>query len=174
MASRLRDGWYWSGDLAYRDADGYLYFAGRSNDWLRVDSENFATAPVEAIVSRYPDVVMAAVYATPDPRTGDEVMCALELRPGAGFDAAGFGEFLAAQRDLGTKWAPRFVRIVESMPLTATNKVNKAPLRTEGWTTDEVWWRPSSDLNYKELSKEERAAHRLEFDRYGRSHLLPS
>ncbi len=50
-SSRFRDGWYWSGDLAFRDADGWLYFAGRSNEWLRVDGENFAAAPVEAIVA---------------------------------------------------------------------------------------------------------------------------
>jgi fatty-acyl-CoA synthase len=173
-SARLRDGWYWTGDLAYRDADGYLYFAGRSNDWLRVDSENFATAPIEAILARHPDVVMAAVYATPDPRTGDEVMCALELRPEVAFDPAGFGDFLAVQPDLGTKWAPRFVRIVESMPLTATNKVNKAPLRAEGWAGESVWWRADSGLKYTALSKEERAAYRREFDRHARSHLLPA
>jgi fatty-acyl-CoA synthase len=172
-ASRLRDGWYWTGDLAYRDPDGYLYFAGRSNDWLRVDSENFATAPIEAILSRHPDVVMAAVYATPDPRTGDEVMCALELRPATTFDADGFGDFLSSQPDLGTKWAPRFVRIVESMPLTATNKVNKAPLRAEGWIEGEIWWRPGSELKFQELSDEESEAYRAEFGRHGRSHLLP-
>jgi fatty-acyl-CoA synthase len=172
---RLRDGWYWSGDLAYRDSAGYLYFAGRSNDWLRVDSENFAAAPIEAILSRHPEVVMAAVYATPDPRTGDEVMCALELRPGAAFDAAQFGDFLAAQPDLGTKWAPRFVRIVETMPLTATNKVNKAPLRSEGWNLGEsLWWRPASALAYEPFTRVERDAYRASFASHGRSHLLPN
>ena len=175
MTDRLRDGWYWTGALAYRDADGYLYFAGRSNDWLRVDSENFATGPIEAILSRHPDVVMAAVYATPDPRTGDEVMCALELRPGAAFDAAGFTEFLSAQRDLGTKWAPTFVRVVESMPLTATNKVNKAPLRASGWTTpDPTWWRPGPELSYAAFGEAEQAAYRGRFAEHARSHLLPS
>jgi fatty-acyl-CoA synthase len=174
MSDRLRDGWYWTGDLAYRDADGYLYFAGRSNDWLRVDSENFATGPIEAILSRHPDVVMAAVYATPDPRTGDEVMCALELKDGTDFDAEAFGDFLAAQEDLGTKWAPRFVRVVESMPLTATNKVNKAPLRAEGWTTGEVWWRTSSQPNYERFNEAAQAAHRQAFATHDRSHLLPA
>ena len=174
MNDRLRDGWYWTGDLAYRDAEGYLFFAGRSNDWLRVDSENFATAPIEAILSRHPGVVMAAVYATPDPRTGDEVMCALELQPGTAFDAADFGEFLATQTDLGTKWAPRFVRIVESMPLTATNKVNKAPLRAAGWVTeDPVWFRPSADLKFERFSKEKQRSHQAAFATHGRSHLLP-
>ncbi|MEO5874950.1 MAG: AMP-binding protein, partial [Streptosporangiaceae bacterium] len=59
-AQRLRDGRYWSGDLGYRDESGFFYFAGRSADWLRVDSENFAAAPVERILSRWDPVVMCA------------------------------------------------------------------------------------------------------------------
>ncbi len=51
---RLRDGWYWTGDLGYVDSDGFFYFAGRSGDWLRVDSENFAAGPVEGVLSRHP------------------------------------------------------------------------------------------------------------------------
>src|SRR5207302_6641198 len=51
-AERVRNGWYWTGDLGYRDEDGFFYFAGRSSDWLRVDSENFAAAPVERILFR--------------------------------------------------------------------------------------------------------------------------
>ena len=54
-ASKVRDGVYWSGDLAYRDADGWFFFAGRSNEWLRVDGENFAAGPVEAIVLPPPE-----------------------------------------------------------------------------------------------------------------------
>ena len=173
MTARLRDGWYWSGDLAYRDADGYLYFAGHSNDWLRVDSENFAAAPVEAILSRYPDVVMAAVVATPDPRTGDEVMAVLELRPGATFEPDAFSRFLSQQPDLGTKWAPRFVRIVTAMPLTATNKVDKAPLRASGWQVDEIWWREGPDPSYIEFGPSARASYRARFAEHDRSHLLP-
>ncbi len=76
---RFRDGAYWSGDLAYRDADGWLFFAGRSNDWLRVDGENFAAGPVEAIIARHPDVRSVAVYAVPDDPVGDRVMVGLEL-----------------------------------------------------------------------------------------------
>jgi fatty-acyl-CoA synthase len=171
--ARLRDGWYWSGDLAYRDADGWLYFAGRSNDWLRVDSENFAAAPVEAVLARFPDAVMVAVYATPDPRTGDEVMCALELRASDAFDAVAFGDFLAKQSDLGTKWAPRFVRVVDAMPLTATNKVDKAPLRSAGWSGGEIWYRPGADLAYVALGEAERIEYRSRFDEHDRTHLLP-
>jgi fatty-acyl-CoA synthase len=170
--ARRHDGWYWSGDLAFRDADGFLFFAGRNTDWLRVDSENFASAPVETVIARHPDVVMAAVYAVPDPRTGDQVMTALELRDGAGFEPADFAQFLAAQPDLGTKWAPTFIRIVETMPLTATNKVDKAPLRRVGWTGNGVFWRTAGDLSYRPLSDVQRASLRAEFAEHGRTHLL--
>ena len=78
-AERTRNGWYWSGDLAYRDEDGIFYFAGRTGDWLRVDSENFAAAPVERILARFEGVSGVAVYPVPDPSTGDQVMAALEL-----------------------------------------------------------------------------------------------
>jgi fatty-acyl-CoA synthase len=141
--ARLRNGWYWTGDLAYRDEQGFFYFAGRSNDWLRVDGENFAAAPVGRILERFPDVVLAVVYAVPDPVTGDQVMAALQLRPGASFDADAFTAFLAAQSDMGTKWLPRFVRIAEALPTTATSKVLIRVLRAERWHgTDPVWWSP--------------------------------
>jgi fatty-acyl-CoA synthase len=163
-AERLRGGVYWSGDLGYRDADGFFYFAGRGGDRLRVDGENFAAAPVERILSRWSPVVMCAVYPVPDPRTGDQVMAALELD--APFAADAFAKFLADQPDLGTKWAPRFVRIVPAMPLTATNKVDKRPLRREAWHGGDVWWRPGRDLRYERLTgdarrslEEQAAAH---------------
>jgi fatty-acyl-CoA synthase len=143
-AERTRNGWFWSGDLAYRDADGWYYFAGRGTDRLRVDSENFAAAPIERILYRHPRIRGAAVYGVPDPDGGDAVMAALEWEGGsATFDASEFEQFLAGQPDLGSKWAPRFVRIVDRLPLTGSNKVVKAPLRDAGWRTDDpIWWRP--------------------------------
>jgi len=170
--ARTRNGWYWSGDLGYRDEDGFFYFAGRSSDWLRVDSENFAAAPVERILFRHPDVVMAAVYAVPDPHGGDQVMAALELREDADFDADAFADFLAAQSDLGTKWAPRFVRVTTSMPLTGTNKVLKGPLQREGWdAADNVWWRPDPRLvRYRPLGEDDRKLLTEELETHGRSY----
>jgi fatty-acyl-CoA synthase len=142
-AERTRDGWFWSGDLGYRDQEGFFYFAGRKSDWLRVDGENFAAAPIERILARFPGVVTAVVCPVPDPRTGDQVMAALELADPGTFDPAAFGDFLEHQPDLGTKWAPRFVRITDRIPLTGPGKVDKRPLRRDYWkTTDPVWWRP--------------------------------
>ncbi|WP_433473969.1 AMP-binding protein [Spirillospora sp. CA-142024] len=139
-AKRVRNGWTWSGDLAYRDADGYWYFAGRDEDWLRVDGENFAAAPVERLLARFEPFADVAVYAVPDEHVGDQVMAAVALAPGHAFDPSAFTAFLAAQPDLGTKWTPRFLRLIEELPRTPTNKVIKRPLRAEATnTTDPVY-----------------------------------
>ncbi len=140
-ASKVRGGVYWSGDLAYRDDDGWFYFAGRSNDWLRVDGENFAAAPVERIVLRHPEVRSAAVYAVPDDPVGDRVMVAIEVDDVEGFDVEKFDAFVVTQRDLGSKWVPRFVRIERELPKLASMKIDKTRLRRDGWTAPGVWWR---------------------------------
>ncbi|QEU94169.1 AMP-binding protein [Streptomyces kanamyceticus] len=153
-AERLRGGWYWTGDLFYRDADGYLYFAGRTDDRLRVDSENLAAAVIENILARYEGAAAVAVYAVPDPVAGDQVMAALAPPPGIPFDPLDFAEFLLSQPDLGTKMAPSFVRVVERMPVTATNKVARAALRGEGFRCeDPVWWRPPGSSSYRRLAR---------------------
>jgi fatty-acyl-CoA synthase len=172
-AERLRGGWFWSGDLAYRDADGWFYFAGRNADRLRVDSENFAAAPIENILFRFPGVVMVAVYPVPDTLTGDQVMAALELAPGVEFDPDAFDEFLASQEDLGKKWAPRYVRVVDGIPLTASGKVNKQPLRSVRWQTDDpVWVRDGKDGPYRRMTDADVAALHDEFESNGRAHVL--
>ncbi|MEU6090525.1 AMP-binding protein [Streptomyces sp. NPDC047085] len=151
-AERRRDGAYWTGDLFYRDADGYLYFAGRTDDRIRVDGENLAAAMIENILARYEGAQAVAVYGVPDPVTGDQVMATV-----AGtFDPEGFEAFLRAQPDLGTKMAPRFVRVVERMPVTATNKIHRALLRCEGLRcADPVWWRPPGEAAYRRLTCED-------------------
>ncbi|MEV6834255.1 AMP-binding protein [Streptomyces sp. NPDC051133] len=148
-AERRRGGAYWTGDLFYRDGEGYLYFAGRTDDRIRVDGENLAAAMIENIVARYRGAVAVAVYGVPDPVTGDQVMATI-----AGtFDPEDFAEFLAAQPDLGTKMAPRFVRVVERMPVTATNKIHRALLRREGYAcADPVWWRGPGESAYRVLT----------------------
>jgi fatty-acyl-CoA synthase len=158
---RLRGGWYWTGDLGYVDEEGFFYFAGRSGDWLRVDSENFAAGPVEAILSRHPDIAVVAVYPVPDTASGagDQLMLALETMPGRPFDADDFGVWLLAQPDLGPKWFPRYVRVSESLPQTATGKVTKVGLRAEAWACAEpVWWRPldTTDVRFEPLTDDDR------------------
>lgn len=155
-SDRFRGGAYWSGDLAYRDKEGWFYFAGRSNEWLRVDGENFAAAPVEAIVARYPGLRSAAVYAVPDDPVGDRVMVAIELDAGVIFAPHSFDEFLDAQPDLGTKWRPAFVRVMPELPKLASMKVDKQRLRGEAWSVDQVFWRPSRHEALREVDEEAR------------------
>ena len=178
-------GWYWTGDLFFRDADGFFHFAGRTDDRLRVDSENLAAAMIENILARYAPATGAAVYAVPDPVAGDQVMAALAMRDGVPFDPDDFAVFLAAQPDLGTKMAPRFVRTVPALPVTATNKVHRVALRREGFRCPgPVWWAPPREPGgaglppaevsgpYRLFTEGDRAALLARYGEHDRAHLL--
>lgn len=147
-AERMRGGMYWSGDLAYRNADGWVWFAGRAGDWLRVDGENLAAAPIERILLRHPAIREAAVYAVADDKVGDQVAAALILRDD--LSPTGLESFLTAQADLGPKAWPRFVRIVDDLPRTATNKVLKRSLAAQGLeASGPVWVRDARGTAYR-------------------------
>ena len=95
--ARLRNGMFWSGDLAYRDADGWIYFAGRSGDWLRVDGENMTTAPIERILQRLP---------AGQPGRGVRGTRRAGRRPGDGRDRAGGRRRADARRSSASFWPP--------------------------------------------------------------------
>lgn len=153
---RLRHGMYWSGDLGYRDADGWIYLAGRTADWMRVDGENMAAAPIERIILRLPAVSQAVVYPVPDEQVGDQVMVALLLTEQAKLSPEAFGEFLADQPDLSPKAWPRYVWIAEELPTTATNKVLKRELITRGAHPEggELWTRAGREKVYRAVTPE--------------------
>jgi fatty-acyl-CoA synthase len=173
MRQTTRRGWYWSGDLGYVDDDGWVFFAGRTSDWLRVDGENFTAAPIEAIVGRHPDVLLVAAYGVPAPDSGDQVMVALVLRDGAALDAASFAEWLDAQADLGPKWQPRFVRLCETLPSTPTNKILTRTLAYEKFRSDRVhgdavYLRARGENQFRLFGEEEESALRDAFTSHGR------
>lgn len=142
---RLRRGVFWSGDLAYRDADGWLYFVGRGDDWLRVDGENFSAVGVERILADFPAAAAVAVYAVADPAVGDQVMAAVVPGPGDRFDPVAFDDFCDRHPDLSPKWRPRLLRVMTELPLLASYKVDKRRLRGEAWACDDpVWYRPDA------------------------------
>ncbi len=169
-ADRLRDGMFWSGDLAYRDDDGHVFFAGRDVDLLRVDGENFGAVQVERVLSALPGVESLAVYGVPDVAAGDQVMVALV----GGFAPDRFAEFLRGRTDLGAKWVPRYVRVTERLPATASNKVLRRRLAEEAWNTDDpVWWRPGREPVFRLMSPGDVARLHAEFDGRGRAHVRP-
>ena len=89
------------------------------------------------------------------------------------FDPDAFVAFLTEQHDLGTKWAPTFVRIVESLPVTETNKILKRELVRERWSVDDpIWWRPGRELAYVPFTPRDADALREQFAAAGRAHVL--
>jgi fatty-acyl-CoA synthase len=135
-ARASRRGWYWSGDLGYVDDAGFLYFAGRTAEWIRVDGENFPAGPIESALSRHPDVIVAAAYGVPDEQAGDQVMACLVLREGARPDGAGLAGWIDEQADVAPKWRPRYIRVTSVIPTTATNKVVKRTLVHQKFRSD--------------------------------------
>lgn len=153
-AERMRGGRFHSGDLAYVDDDGYVYFAGRSGGWMRVDGENLAAAPIERVLRRHPDVAEVGVYAVPAAEVrgpgaiGDAVAAAVVLRGDADATVAcwfaeGLGDFLSGQPDLGPKQWPSLLRITSALPRTASFKFRARDLTALGADPagDRVWVR---------------------------------
>ncbi|MEU9317434.1 AMP-binding protein [Streptomyces sp. NPDC048295] len=174
-AERVRHGWYWTGDLGYVDEAGYFYFAGRSGDWIRVDGENISALLTERILRRHPGVVAAGVFGVPDPRSGDQVMAAVEIAAGTRFEDLDLPGFLDRQEDLGTKGAPRFVRVSHALPTTGSNKLRKKEMQLDGWRTgDPVYrWAGRGRPAYTPMTDEDKAALRGEFLANGRGRFLP-
>lgn len=174
-AERIRHGWYWTGDLGYLDEAGYLYFAGRAGDRIRVDGENISALLIERILRRHRRIVAAAVFAVPDVRSGDQVMAAVEIPAGTEFADLDLPEFLAGQPDLGTKDAPRFVRVSHALPTTGSGKLRKKEMRFTGWRTgDPVYrWTGRGAPDYAPMTGGDKAALREEFLAADRGRFLP-
>ena len=173
-AERIRNGWYWTGDLGYVDTAGFMYFAGRRGDWIRVDGENTSALTVERVLRRHPGVIAAGVYAVPDPRSGDQVMAAVEVADPEAFDIAEFADYLNGQQDLGRKGIPRLLRLSARLPVTGSNKVLKRKLQAQRWHAgdqpgDLVYrWAGRGLPEYRRMSDDDRRALDAEFARYGR------
>jgi fatty-acyl-CoA synthase len=172
-ATTTRFGWYWSGDLGYKDADGYLYFAGRNADWIRVDGENFPAGPIEEALRHAPGVVLAAVYGVPDDQAGDQVMAGLVIAEGSAFDPDAFAKWIDAQDAIGPKWRPRYVRVLQDPPTTGTNKIVKRTLalakyRHDLVAGDALYVRLRDEPTYRPFTDADEQALRASFAHYQR------
>jgi crotonobetaine/carnitine-CoA ligase len=135
------DSWFHSGDLARRDADGYHYFVGRLTDSIRRRGENISAFEVEEVVKLHPGVLDAAAYGVPSELSEEDVMVAVMPRPGAALDPRQLVDFCAPR--MAVHMLPRYVEIVESLPRTPTEKVEKSVLRRRGLTAS-TWDRAGS------------------------------
>ena len=163
-AHRTRQGWYWSGDMGYRDADGFLYFAGRSLDRLRVGGENLTAAPITRLLTRHPGIVECVVFAVPDAVAGDQVMAAIV--PAEGLDPSGLAQWVMDQADAATTWVPRYVKVSTVLPRTATGKVVVRELAQHAWHGDDVWIRDGDVM--RPMTSQDRLKLEGDFQSHGR------
>lgn len=127
-AASFRDGWFLTGDLATRDADGRYAFAGRRSDVLKVAGENVSVVEVEAVLAEHPSVLEAAVVGEPDP-IRDEVPIGFVVqhpdRPPVTTD-----ELLAwCETRLAKSKRPRRIELVDELPRTSVGKIRKFMLK---------------------------------------------
>ena len=129
----IRNGWLYTGDLAWQDADGYIYLAGRARDFIKRGGEMIAPEEVEQALTEHPGVDEAAVIGIPDLEWGEEVR-AIVVRAGAGADTATVTESdlieHCRQRLAGFK-RPRSIVFVDALPRNVMGKVLKRDLRAQ-------------------------------------------
>ncbi len=122
----IKDGWFRSGDLARRDADGWYYIVDRSKDMIIRGGFNVYPREIEEVLMTHPDVSLAAVIGVPHESHGEEIKAYVIPNPGASItpeDLVAWGkEQMAAYK------YPRVVEVVESLPMTATGKILKREL----------------------------------------------
>jgi acetyl-CoA synthetase len=129
-AKCFRDGWYLSGDLAKRDADGYYWFVGRSDDVIKAAGHLISPFEVESALMTHPAVSQVGVIGVPDPIAGAVVKAFVELKAGHAPDEALRRELMAhARRLLGVAVAPREIAFAEQLPRTRSGKIMRRLLR---------------------------------------------
>ncbi|MFZ2649473.1 MAG: AMP-binding protein [Burkholderiaceae bacterium] len=126
-AAAFRDGWFLTGDLAWRDADGYFWFVARKQDIIRRRGENISGAELDRILELHPDVVQAAAIPVPNDLGDDEILVAATLRPGATLTEKDLADWVRSR--LAASKVPRYVIFVDALPQTPTHRVAKFKLR---------------------------------------------
>jgi crotonobetaine/carnitine-CoA ligase len=141
-AEKTRGGWIHSGDLAYKDKDGYFFFVDRKSDFMRRRGENISSFEVEKIVNGHPKVLESAAYAIPSELGEDEVMLAIVLQPGERLEVQELMQY--CERHMAYFMIPRYVRFVAALPKTGTERTMKYQLKAEGVTPD-TWDREAAE-----------------------------
>jgi acetyl-CoA synthetase len=126
----FRGGWYLSGDLAKRDADGYYWFVGRADDVIKAAGHLISPFEVESVLMTHPAVSQVGVIGVPDPIAGAAVKAFVELKAGHAPSEALRRELMAhARRLLGVAVAPREIAFAEALPRTRSGKIMRRLLR---------------------------------------------
>jgi carnitine-CoA ligase len=130
--SKTRGGFIHTGDLMYRDAGGYLYFAGRNTDSMRRRGENVSALEVETVIDRHPDVLESAVFGVPSELGEDDIMAVVVPVAGRTIDPPALLRWLGEH--LARHALPRYVEVLPDLPKTGTHRVQKGELKERGVT----------------------------------------
>lgn len=123
------DNWIYTGDLAIRDEDNYIYIVDRKKDMIVSGGENVYTKEVEDALQKHPSILLAAVLGIPHPEWGETVVAAVVLKPNAIVTTDEIIEFL--QDKISKYKIPKSIKFYTSLPLTPTGKVIKYQLKKD-------------------------------------------
>jgi len=126
-AKVMRNGWLLTGDIGYRDEDGYYYITDRKKDMLLVNGINVYPREIEELLYQFPGVKEAAVIGKPDPRKGEQPVAFLAANDGVALEEMALLQFM--RRKLANYKVPRRIVILPALPRNATGKILKTKLR---------------------------------------------
>lgn len=145
-ARAWRNGWLHTGDGFRQDQDGNFFFVDRIKDAIRRRGENISSMEVEADILMHPAIREAAVVAARSDISEDEVLAAISFAPERSVEPAELIEFLKPR--MPHFMIPRYIRILENLPRTPTQKVQKHLIRADGVTAD-TWDREKAGIIIK-------------------------
>jgi fatty-acyl-CoA synthase len=182
-AQKFRGGVYHSGDIGHiRVIRGrrYLYFNGRTDDWIRKDGENFSAENVLHYAQQMPGVDCAVAYGAPCEVSDEKVMVTVQLKKGESFDPDAVHAWLMKQQKecgMDPKWMPDFIRVIDNFPVTDTHKILVRPYKREHYNIERnpmmrIYCRGRGENGYHLLTPDEYQAIKECFIKNGRESLL--
>jgi crotonobetaine/carnitine-CoA ligase len=145
-AAVWRNGWFHTGDLFRQDEAGNYFFVDRIKDTIRRRGENISSFEVESAVRQYADVDEVVAVGVASEIEEQEVMVAVTPKPGRTIDPVALTQFLIPR--LAYFMVPRYVRVVDAIPKTETNKPRKIVFRQQGVTAD-TWDREKAGIQLR-------------------------
>lgn len=141
----FRSGWFHTGDLAWRDGDGFFYYAGRKKESMRRRGENVSAWEVENAVNQFPGVLESAAHAVASELGEDDIKVVVVPREGAEVDPAALLDFCASR--MASYAVPRYVEVRSEIPKTPTERPRYADLKAEG-VTERTWDREAAGYRF--------------------------
>ncbi len=182
-SQKFRNGMYHSGDLGHvRIMNGrrYLYFNGRTDDWIRKDGENFSAENVLHFAQEIPGVDIAVAYGAPCHVADEHVMVTVQLKKNCAFNPEEAHTWLLKQQKEGgmdPKWMPDYIRVIDCFPVTDTQKIMVRPYKKDYFNIEknpemQIYFRERGGSTYYRLTEEKFLEIKEGFRKNGREGFL--